>query len=108
MFKDKLPAIKSIDEARRKAIRARVAAHGKESIHEVFDKVLKSPFLLGSNANNWKCNFDWIFKSANFKKILEGNYDGKGINTTTTRRESANSLTELAEGILQGAMSTTH
>lgn len=70
-FKGKLPAIKSIDAKRKKAIKARVAQYGKQAVFDVFQLVLDSPFLLGQNDKNWRCTFDWIFKSANFTKILE-------------------------------------
>jgi len=46
-FKGKLPAIKSIDAKRKKAIKARVAQYGKQAIFDVFQLVLDSPFLLG-------------------------------------------------------------
>lgn len=68
-FKGKLPAIKSIDAKRKKAIKARVAQYGKQAVFDVFQLVLDSPFLLGQNDKNWRCTFDWIFKSANFTKI---------------------------------------
>lgn len=45
-FKGKLPAIKSIDAKRKKAIKARVAQYGKQAIFDVFQKVLDSPFYL--------------------------------------------------------------
>lgn len=103
-FKGKLPAIKSIDAKRKKAIKARVAQYGKQAIFDVFQLVLDSPFLLGQNDKNWRCTFDWIFKSANFTKILEGNYNGKRTDTAATRRESVSSLTDLAEKLLQSSM----
>ena len=103
-FKGKLPAIKSIDAKRKKAIKARVAQYGKQAIFDVFQLVLDSPFLLGENDRNWRCDFDWIFKSVNFTKILEGNYNGKRTDTAATRRESVSSLTDLAEKLLQSSM----
>lgn len=105
LFRDKLPAIKSMTETRKKAVKARIAQYGKESIRTVFNLVLQSPFLLGGNDHNWKCDFDWIFKQANYTKILEGNYNGKRADTATTRRESVSRLKQLAGAILQGAES---
>lgn len=104
-FKNKLPVIKSIDDKRKKAIKARIAQYNKQAIFDVFQKVLNSPFLLGENDRNWRCDFDWIFKPTNFTKILEGNYNGKRTDTATTRRESVSRLKGLAEQILQGASS---
>ena len=103
-FKGKLPAIKSVDAKRKKAIKARVAQYNKQAIFDVFQKVLDSPFLLGENDRNWRCDFDWIFKSGNFTKILEGNYNGKRTDTAAARRESVSSLTDLAEELLQSSM----
>lgn len=105
LFRDKLPAIKSMTETRKKAVKARIAQYDKESIRTVFNLVLQSSFLLGGNDHNWKCNFDWIFKQANYTKILEGNYNGKRADTATTRRESVSRLKQLAGAILQGAES---
>lgn len=101
-FNGKLATIKSIDDKRKKAIKARVAQYDKQKVFDVFQMVLKSEFLLGRNDRNWKCDFDWIFKPTNFTKILEGNYNGKRTDTTTTRRESVSRLKDLAESILQG------
>lgn len=100
-FNGKLQTIKSIDDKRKKAIKARAAQYSKQTIFDVFQLVLKSEFLLGSNDRNWKCDFDWIFKPTNFTKILEGNYNGKRTDTTTTRRESVSRLKDLAGAILQ-------
>ena len=102
-FKDKLQQIKSMTEDRKKAVKARISQYGKESVRTAFNLVLQSPFLLGGNDRNWKCNFDWIFKQANYTKILEGNYNGKRTDTAATRRESVGRLKNLAGAILQDA-----
>lgn len=102
-FNGKLQTIKSIDEKRKKAIKARVAQYGKEAVMEVFQNVLHSEFLLGNNDRNWRVDFDWIFKPTNFTKILEGNYNGKRVDTVTTRKESVSRLKDLAGAILQDA-----
>lgn len=69
-----LPKVTSVTEARRKAIRARIAEHGRESVIKVFDAIKASDFLKGHNDRNWKCDFDWIFRPTNYIKILEGTY----------------------------------
>ena len=101
-FSGKLPSIKSMTETRKKAIKARVAQYGKKSIEEVFKSVLTSDFLLGGNDRNWRPDFDWIFKAANYTKILEGNYNGKR-NNTMSNRESVSRLKDLSEAILCGS-----
>ena len=102
-FSGKLPSIKSMTVERKKAIKGRVAQYGKKSIEEVFKSVLNSNFLLGGNDRNWRPDFDWIFKAANYTKILEGNYNGKR-NGTSSNRESVSRLKDLSEAILLGYM----
>ena len=77
MFDGKLPKVTSMTDKRKRSVKARAAEHGKNAIMTVFQNVLASPFLLGHNDKNWSCDFDWIFRSTNFIKILEGNYNGK-------------------------------
>lgn len=100
-FNGKLSMVVNMTEARRKAVKARIAQYDKETVFTVLKKVAASPFLLGCNDRNWKCDFDWIFKAGNFTKILEGNYDEKRNNNTTGgRKESVSRLKGLAEAIL--------
>lgn len=72
-----LSSIKSLSEARKKAIRARLNSYSLEDVHEAFRKAENSDFLKGKNNRNWQANFDWIIKDANIAKILDGNYDNK-------------------------------
>lgn len=102
-FKDKLQQIKLMTDVRKKAVKARITQYGKESVRTAFNLILQSPFLLGANDRNWKCDFDWIFKQANFTKILEGNYNGKRTDTIATRRESVSRLKDLAGAILRNS-----
>lgn len=100
-FNGKLSMVVNMTEARRKAVKARIAQYDKETVFTVLKKVAASPFLLGCNDRNWKCDFDWIFKAGNFTKILEGNYDEKRNNNTAGgRKESVSRLKGLAEAIL--------
>lgn len=103
-FNGKLSIVVNMTEARRKAVKARIAQYDKETVFTVLKKVAASPFLLGCNDRNWKCDFDWIFKASNFTKILEGNYDEKG-NTSNPigRKQSVSRLANLAEAILTGS-----
>lgn len=57
-FKDKLPMVANMTEARRKAVKARIAEYDKNTVFLVLQKVAASPFLLGNNDRNWKCDFD--------------------------------------------------
>ena len=119
MFSGKLPEVTTMTDKRKKAIRARATEHGKEGIMTVFNNVSQSAFLLGHNNQNWRCDFDWIFRPTNFIKILEGNYNGTRISknqqdseqrkrdsvlavATTVREAAAKKRKELeAEGIIE-------
>ena len=72
-----LPEVKKLSEPRKKRILVLEKQHGKESIQTVIIKTRDSPFLQGDNKENWTASFDWIFKPANFLKILEDNYARK-------------------------------
>lgn len=119
MFENRLPKVSSMTEKRKKAVRARASEHGKSSIMSVFNNVSQSTFLLGRNDQNWRCDFDWIFRPTNFVKILEGNYNGTRLSknqqdseqrkrdsvfavATTIREVAAKKRKELeAEGIIE-------
>ena len=74
-----LPSIKTLSEARKQAIRARLNSYSIEDITQAFKKAENSDFLKGKNARNWQATFDWIIKDANMAKILDGNYDNKKL-----------------------------
>lgn len=95
-----IPAIRTMTEPRRRAVRQRAAQYGKQSIMQVFRNVLESPFLLGDNDRGWTADFDWIFKPANYTKILERRYNGQPSDTSHARQQSRQGLTSLAAQIL--------
>ena len=69
------PSIKILSDARKKAIK---------------------------NNRNWIANFDWIIKSANLAKILDGNYENR-TNTNPASNRTANMLDESYEMIAEWA-----
>ena len=75
-FEGLLPKVVKLTDSRKKAIKNRIAENSKEDVIKVFKNVKSSDFLLGKG-QKWKCNFDFIFNSSNFVKILEGNYNDK-------------------------------
>ena len=99
-FQGVLPTINCMTEPRRRAVKARAEQYGKHSIMQVFCNILESPFLLGDNDRGWRADFDWIFKPANFTKILERRYNGTPSDTAQSRRQSRQNLTSLAAQIL--------
>lgn len=80
LFANRLPQVKQMSQARRKAVKARVAENGIESIAVVMQNVSRSDFLMGANNHGWHADFDWIFRPANYLKILEGNYNNHQSN----------------------------
>lgn len=119
MFENRLPKVSSMTDKRKKAVKARASEHGKSSIMTVFNNITQSTFLLGRNDQNWRCDFDWIFRPTNFVKILEGNYNGTRLSknqqdseqrkrdsvfavATTIREAAAKKRKELeAEGVIK-------
>lgn len=71
------PKVKTLSDARKKTIKARLNTYSMEELKTVFEKAEASDFLKGKNNRNWMANFDWMLKDANFAKILDGNYDTK-------------------------------
>lgn len=68
------PKVRDLTPSRRQLLKARIGRHGLEDFRSVFGKIERSAFLRGDTG--WAgCTFDWVFKQANFQKILEGNYD---------------------------------
>jgi Domain of unknown function (DUF4373) len=72
-----LPEVKKLSDARKTRILNLEKQYGKECIQVVIEKTRDSKFLQGENKENWMASFDWIFKPANFLKILEDNYINK-------------------------------
>lgn len=89
-----LPSIKSLSEARKKAIKARLNIYSIDDLCEAFEKAQASDFLTGKNDRNWQANFDWIIKDANIAKILDGNYDNRLGGNQSSKNRTANMLDE--------------
>jgi hypothetical protein len=86
-----LPEVKKMSDVRKKRIQLLEKQYGKESILIVIQKTRDSPFLQGDNKENWTASFDWIFKPANFLKILEDNYGNReNIRSINSQRSDAN------------------
>ena len=69
-----LPSVRSLSEARKKAIKARLNVYTVDDFEEVFKNAENSSFLKGGNNSNWTATFDWLIKDGNFAKVLDGNY----------------------------------
>ena len=86
-----LPAVRSLSDARKKAIKARLNSYSEDDLREAFIKAEDSDFLKGKNNRNWQANFDWIIKDANLAKILDGNYDNR-LSDTSGKSKTAEML----------------
>lgn len=72
------PRVRSLSDARKKAINARVKTYSVHDFAMLFQKAEASDFLKGKNDRNWSATFDWMIKDSNMAKILDGNYDNRG------------------------------
>jgi hypothetical protein len=68
---------------------------------QVIDRIAKSDFCRGKNDRGWIADFDWLIKPdsakspATFAKVLEGKYDNRKVQQTTS------SLHQLASNMAQ-------
>lgn len=68
------PKVRDLTPERRQLLKSRIGQYALEDFQSVFGKIERSAFLRGDTG--WRgCTFDWVFKKANFQKIIEGNYD---------------------------------
>ena len=90
-----LSSVKSLSDARKKAIKARLNTYSVEDFEELFKKAESSTFLKGGNNRNWTANFDWLIKDSNMAKVLDGNYDNKKpVNTGVPSGSNQDDLDE--------------
>ena len=72
------PRIRSVSEARRKAIKARLNTYSLEDFKTAFENAEASSFLKGHNNRNWSATFDWLISDKNMAKVLEDHYADRG------------------------------
>ena len=83
------PKCRSLSEARKKAIKARLRIYSEDDMKRAFENMERSSFLKGKNNRNWCANFDWIMRDANMAKVLDGNYqDYKGTSGVKLRPDN--------------------
>ncbi len=70
-----LPPCRTLSEARKRAISARLQTYSASELHKMFEKAQASSFLTGQNKRGWSATFDWLMKDENIAKVLDGNYD---------------------------------
>lgn len=94
------PKIVSLSESRKRAIAARWKEYGEklEAFEKLFTEAEASSFLKGANARDWTATFDWLLKSTNMAKVLEGNYRDKGAGANANRGTASTGTTGAAGG----------
>ena len=70
------PSVRSLSDARKKAIKARLKSYTLDDFRTVFENAEASSFLKGVDGG-WKASFDWLIKESNMLKVMEGNYADK-------------------------------
>ena len=75
-----LSKVITVSANRKRAIAARWKEYDEsiEAFEKLFTLTEESDFLKGANERHWVATFDWLMKSANMTKVLEGNYKNKG------------------------------
>ena len=84
-----IPQVRSIPPKSKRAafVRARLKEHGKEALAKVVQNAAKLSFYNGGGSRGWVADFDWLFRPANFLRVLEdtrANAVPKSTNITTT------------------------
>ena len=64
--------VKSLSDARKKAIRESVKTYSIEDFKRSFEMAESSSFLKGENDRNWNANFDWLVKKKQYGKKGSG------------------------------------
>ena len=84
-----IPRVTRLNKPRKNKIKARLKSNPKfcEDFKVVVQRFSKNiNFYTGANDRNWVITFDWIIENeSNYLKVLEGNYDDKGIDKISFR-----------------------
>lgn len=91
-----LPKIQKLTDTRKRAIKS-ASKQINGDFEKLFRAVEESDFLTGRNGK-WKCSFDWILKSANLIKIIEGNYTNRSDENGSTEKSDNKQSTECKLG----------
>lgn len=63
-----------LNTKRRQLLRARLREFGLPAFGEMLGQATISNFLKGDNKSSFKASLDWMIRTGNFQKIVEGNY----------------------------------
>lgn len=82
---DGVTHVVAMNPGRKKAIKARLNDRVfRDRWREAIEKVRGSPFCLGENDRNWRATFDWFLRPGTVAKAIEGQYDSRRRNGTTS------------------------
>lgn len=101
------PKVRSLSDARKKAIKARLNTYTMDDFKTVFENAEGSSFLKGKNDRNWSANFDWLIADKNMAKVLEGNYADRGRKENVPSWMKERQLDDDEVAAIQRVMSTT-
>lgn len=73
-----------LTDKRRAAIRQLLNEYTIDQIKQVFQAVTQIPFLRGENDRGWRADLDYTLRPDKFLKILEGGWEAKKEQPTTT------------------------
>lgn len=102
------PRINKLSDARKKAIKARIASgYTVDDFKNLFQMAESSEFLKGANNRNWQATFDWLIKDANMAKVLDGNYKDKqpSYSRSSAKKETSYDIEEFERLALQNTPS---
>jgi hypothetical protein len=69
-----LPIARKLDEARRRAIRLRLADGGLDAWREALAAVEASEHCRGENDRGWRADLDFVCTASKFRRLIEGAY----------------------------------
>ena len=92
------PSVKSLSEARKKTLRARLKVYTLDDFKELFERAETSSFLKGNNERKWQATFDWLIKDANMAKVLDGNYNDRQGNSSFDTNDFFNAALNASYG----------
>lgn len=67
--------VKVLTGTRVKDMNTSLKKFSEEDFRTLFEKAEESDFLKGKGPKGWKATFDWLIKTDNMVKVLEGNYE---------------------------------
>jgi uncharacterized protein YdaU (DUF1376 family) len=78
-----MPAVREWTPARAAKLRSRWKEKSERQTLDwwagFFAYVAESDFLCGRSAKPFTCNLEWLITPANFAKVVEGNYENRGV-----------------------------